>query len=344
MAKVDLSIIIVSWNVWDLLRACLTSIEANSHPNTASNSQQKARLLETSDARASFEVIVVDNDSSDATPDLAPTLFPWINFVASGRNLGFTGGNNLGYAHASGEFIYFLNPDTELTGDSLWVLFKALADDPTVGVVGPRLQYTDGQRQNNRRRFPDRFTGFWESTWLGQLWPRNPWVRKMHMADWPDTIRHDVDWLVGAALCIRRSAIEQVIVPGTIGPFDEAFFMYSEELDLCRRIKSKGWRIVYLPDALVIHYEGRSSEQVLAHRHIQFNTSKVLYHRKYFGSTWAELLRTYLLFEYRIQIVVEQIKIALRHKTDLRRIRLNVYHEVLASKLESSQTKEQAAK
>ena len=241
---------------------------------------------------------------------------------------------------SSGRFVYFLNPDTEIDQgdpetDGLWRLYRALCDDETVGMVGPRLRYADGTPQESTRRFPTPLTGFFESTWLGRLWPGNPWSRRLHMADWQVNFRHDVDWIVGAAMLARREALEQVRMAAYNGPFDEGFFMYSEELDLCRRIKEAGWRIVYVPESLVIHYEGRSSEQVVAARHIHFNTSKVYYYRKYFGHRWAEIMRRYLLFEFRWQMWVERAKRLLGSKRDLRAARIDAYKEVLASGLHS---------
>jgi GT2 family glycosyltransferase len=307
-------------------------------------------------------VIVVDNASSDATVEGIQARFPWVRLIASQENLGFTKGNNRGYAESRGEYIFFLNPDTEIinteessakeesrqqnstlaseathygapsgprtTQDSLWKLYRTIRDDPQVGMVGPQLRYADGSIQSSRRRFPDQLTGFFESTWLGQAWPDNPLSRQLHMSDWPATIRHDVDWLVGAAMLVRRQVLDDMA-----GPFDEGFFMYSEELDLCRRIKLAGWRIVYVPEAVVVHYEGRSSEQMVVARHIHFNTSKVRYYRKYFGNGWAELLRRYLLLEFRVQTLLEWLKLRVGHKRQLRITRLQAYREVIRSQL-----------
>jgi GT2 family glycosyltransferase len=289
-------------------------------------------------------VIVVDNASTDVTVDGVRALFPWVRLIQNETNSGFTGGNNRGYWESRGSFIYFLNPDTELptphslpptphSPNTLWTLFTTIHNEAGIGVVGPQLRYGDGSLQSSRRRFPGRLTGFFESTWLGQAWPQNPWARRMHLAGWPATIRQDVDWVVGAALLCRREALEAVRQPSDPGPFDEGFFMYSEETDLCRRLKRAGWRVVYQPEAVVIHYEGRSSEQVLAARYIRFNTSKVRYYGKWFGPVWAEALRRYLLFEFRVQLLLEQLKGGLGHKRALRAARVQVYREVIASEL-----------
>jgi N-acetylglucosaminyl-diphospho-decaprenol L-rhamnosyltransferase len=334
---VDLSIIIVTWNVWPLLRACLHSLAAATKPTAL---EPSIRSFGPSTAGPTLEVIVVDNAGHDETARQLPLDFPWVRFLRSEENLGFTGGNNLGYRTSRGESIFFLNPDTTLLDatasgapNTLWQLYQTLSSDEAIGMVGPQLRYGDGSWQNNRRRLPTPLTGFWESTWLGRLWPNNPWVRAYHMHDWPATALHDVEWIMGSAMFARRVALEEVRRAGDNGPFDEDFFMYSEEMDLCHRLRLAGWRIVYDPAALVLHYEGRSSEQVVAARHIRFNTSKVHYYEKYFGRRWATLLRHYLLFEFRLQLILEWCKLQVRHNATLRRARIAAYQQVLRSQL-----------
>ena len=340
----DLSIIIVSWNVWPILAGCLRSIE---HASQAVPGERYLRRFGPASAPVTLEVIVVDNASSDATVEELPRTFPWVQFMAGSENLGFTRGNNRGYAASRGRFVYFLNPDTELDHgqthrlaaarglppphDSLWTLYAAMADAPGVGMVGPQLRYPDGEQQSSVRRFPTPPTGFFESTWLGRFWRGNPWSRRMHMADWPVAFRHDVDWVVGAAMLCRRQALEDVRTQE--GPFDERFFMYSEELDLCRRLKLEDWRVVYVPEAVVIHYEGKSSDQASASRHINFNTSKVRYYEKWFDRPWPDLLRHYLLLEFRTQLWIERAKLLLGSKRDLRRERIEAYRQVISSGL-----------
>jgi N-acetylglucosaminyl-diphospho-decaprenol L-rhamnosyltransferase len=340
----DLSIVIVSWNVWPVLAGCLRSIE---HASQAAPGEPYLRRFGPQGTPAVLEVIVVDNASSDMTVEELPQAFPWVRLIASSENLGFTRGNNLGYAASRGRTIYFLNPDTELDQDhthraaaahglpsphdSLWVLYAAIVEAPGIGLVGPQLRYPDGEQQPSVRRFPSPPTGFFESTWLGRFWRSNPWSRRMHMSDWPVEYRHDVDWVVGAAMLCRRQALEDVRTRE--GPFDERFFMYSEELDLCRRLKLEEWRVVYVPEAVVIHYEARSSDQASAARHIHFNTSKVRYYEKWFDRPWPGLLRHYLLLEYRAQLWIERAKLLLGRKPELRRQRIEAYRQVLRSGL-----------
>lgn len=352
--RVDLSIVIVTWNVWSLLRTCLYSIEqcTRALPDTGEQapSSVPSRRMFGPDNAYVLEVIVVDNNhGNDETVEALPAAFPWVRYLQS-ENIGFTGGNNLGYRASCGAFVFFLNPDTELvleppppsrsaddlptpTTDPgpLTQLYQQLQADPTLGMVGPQLRYGDGSWQNNRRRLPTRWTGFFESTWLGQWWPENPWAAHLHMRAVSNQQPHRVDWLNGSAMFCRRTALAAIHGPADPGPFDERFFMYSEELDLCQRMQAAGWQLAYLPTALIIHHEGRSSEQVVVQRHIRFNTSKVRYYQKYYGTLWASVLRLYLQSEYVVQILLETTKALLGHKTQLRWERVRGYGAILRS-------------
>jgi len=317
---VDLSVVIVSWNVRELLRRCLQSVVYSPQSSVLSRTQDDDQGLRT-------EIIVVDNASSDGSVEMVRAEFPQVRLIANERNLGFTRGNNQGLALSRGRYVLFLNPDTEVVGDALATMVHYMDDHPDVGALGPLLRYPDGSVQSSRRRFPTLGTALFESTLLELWWPGNPWARRYRMADWPDDVEQEVDWVVGACLLARREVLDQV------GGFDEGFFMYSEEMDLCRRIKAAGWRVVYLPSAQVIHHEGKSSEQVVPARHIHFQTSKVRYFRKYHGSWAAEVLRLFLLITYVYQMVEEGLKWLLGHKRPLRAARVRAYWQVLCSGL-----------
>jgi GT2 family glycosyltransferase len=346
--QVDLSIIIVSWNVWNLLRACIASIEQASRDAPNAQDVRFFGPATLGERAPTLEVIVVDNASSDATVDLLTARFPWVRLIRSATNLGFTAGNNLGYATSRGNTVYFLNPDTELVNsslpvavpgegavprDSLWTLYRALMDNPKAALVGPQLRFGDNSIQSSRRRFPTPLTAFFGTALIGRYWRTSPWLRHFHMEDWPNDFRQEVDWVVGAAMLARRSALEAVRLPEMDGPFDERFFMYSEETDLCKRLKDAGWHILYVPEAVVIHYEAQSSSQVVAARHIRYHTSKIRYQEKYFGAVWAALLHYFVRAYFFFQLLLEAGKWLLGHKRALRAHRVTVYREVLATNL-----------
>ncbi|HOT91003.1 MAG TPA: glycosyltransferase family 2 protein [Anaerolineae bacterium] len=311
-----LSVIIVSWNVRDLLRRALASVYASW------------------DEQPGLEVIVVDNASCDDSVAMMRDDFPQVNVIANTENRGFTGGNNQGLVAASGDFLLLLNPDTEVVGDALPRMVAYLQAQPDVGMVGPQLLNPDGSVQSSRRRFPTLPVLFFESTWLEKCAPRR-WLRYYYAQDKPDGDIQDVDWVTGAAMLTRREVVAQV------GGLDEGFFMYSEELDWCRRIRAVGRRVVYFPEARIIHYEGKSSEQVVPARHIYFQSSKVRYTRKYHGAVWAEALRLWLLAQYAWQIGVEGIKWVIGHRRELRAARIAAYRQVLRSRLRISKWKSQ---
>ena len=256
--------------------------------------------------------------------------FPDVRVIESGGNRGFSIGNNLGIAEARGRAVLLLNPDTEVVGDAIPRLLDLLWSDPAIGIVGPALRYPDGTPQSSRRRFPTRLTAFLESTLLQQYWQDNPVRGRYLLTDRPDDLRQDVDWLNGACLLVRQSLLAQ------LGGFDEGYFMYSEELDLCERARRAGWRVVFEPAATVIHHEGASSAQAVPRRHIDFNTSKVRYYRRRYGRWFGEALRTFLLITYVAQIVQEAAKWLLGHKRPLRRQRIGAHLTVLRSGLRLS--------
>jgi N-acetylglucosaminyl-diphospho-decaprenol L-rhamnosyltransferase len=320
----DLSVIVVSWNVRDLLRRCLQSVVAA----PASGEGGAART-------PNLEILVVDNASADGSAAMVRAEFPMVNVIANDQNRGFTAANNQGLAASRGRSLLLLNPDAELVGNALAEMVDCLEAHPEAGVVGPQLLYPDGSVQSSRRRFPTLATALVESTVVQEWWRDNRILRRYYMLDSPSSPLsppapdepQPVDWLVGACLLVRRAAYEQV------GGLDEGFFMYSEELDWCRRIKGAGWEVLYLPTARVIHHEGKSSEQVVPARHIHFQSSKVRYFRKHYGRFQAELLRRFLLLTYVYQAVREGLKWLVGHKRALRAERLRAYRQVLRSGL-----------
>jgi N-acetylglucosaminyl-diphospho-decaprenol L-rhamnosyltransferase len=308
----NISIIIVSWNVRDLLRQCLLSVN--------SQSLTVHRSLVT-------EILVVDNASHDGTVEMLRAEFPNVRVIANNKNLGFTRANNQALAVAQGRYLFLLNPDTELRPLALQTMVDYMAEHSDVGMLGPRLFYGDGTSQSSRRRFPSLMTAFLESTILQQWFPRNRVLTHFYMLDTSDDNTQEVDWINGSAMFTRREVYEK------LGGFDEGFFMYSEELDWCRRIKEAGWKIVYLPTAQITHYEGKSSEQAAARRDIYFNSSKIRYFRKYRGAFIAEILRAFLLLTFVYRIAEESLKWFLGHKRELRAQRVKAYWQVVKSGL-----------
>lgn len=328
---IDLAIVIVNWNVRELLRRCLASIAGSDalfmDGATAQDMVGVERYWRT-------EVIVVDNASVDGSVAMVAEYFPWVKVIANGENTGFTRGNNQGLAVTRGRYVLFLNPDTEVSSQALNQMVSYTEAHPEVGVLGPQLRYGDGSLQSSRRRFPTLATFFLESTVLQRLSPRNRVLGRYYVLDRPDDAISQVDWVVGACLLVRRAVLD------AIGGFDEGFFMYSEELDFCHRAVDAGWQVVYYPHAVITHYEGKSSEQVVAARHSRFFASRVRYVRKYHGSGAAEAVRLFLLATFVYQWLEEGLKWLAswllptqRDKRSMRRERMAAYQQVLSTRL-----------
>jgi GT2 family glycosyltransferase len=315
---IDLSVLIVSWNVRDLLADCLASIAAGPVTLIAPDGTLPGEgdLL--------TEVIVVDSASSDGTPDLVRARFPWVTLIACDENIGFTRGNNLALARARGRYLLLLNPDTVVHDDALPALVHHLDTQPEVGIAGPRVLNADGSTQSTRRRFPTPLTAFFESTWLQSHAPRRI-LDRYYVTDQPDDGIYEVDWVQGCALLARRAVYEQ------IGGLDEGYVMFSEELDWCRRARLAGWRVHYVGTARITHYGGQSTGQVETRKHIYFQQSKLRYFRKYHGRAFAFALRLFLLVSYAWQLVLEAAKGILGHKRALRRARARTYWAVLGA-------------
>ena len=315
----NISFLIVSWNVRELLQRAVQAI-----------------LDDTRDLE--IEIVVVDNASRDGTVEMLRADFsatalgtsPNVRVIANEENVGFTRGNNQGIEIAQGRYLFLINPDTEIQRGATRALleFMDASENARVGIIAPRLYYADGSLQSSRRRFPKFSTALFESTKLEQWFPHNSLITDYRLLNTDDSQTQDVDWVVGAAMFVRRAVIEQ------IGGLDERFFMYSEELDFCKRAKQAGWRVVYFPDARVLHHEAKSSEQVLARRDIYFHSSKVRYFKKHHGVLQGELLRYFLLSMFAFQWLEEGAKFLLGHKRELRAARMRAYQQVLQSRLE----------
>ena len=303
-----LSIIIVNWNVRDLLDRCLAS------------------LFAADIAPGSFEIIVVDAASADSSAGMVRGKYPAVLLLEQAENVGFTRGNNIGLARAQGEFILLLNPDTEVRRGAINLLVDYLKTNPEVGVVGPHTLNSDGSHQSTRRRFPTLMTGVFESTWLAAAAPAGV-ERDYRLLDFDDDDIVPVDWVQGSALMLRRELWRD------IGGLDESFVMYYEELDFCRRAKSAGWKVAYHGGAIITHHGGKSSEQAAAQKLIHFHTSKLRYFRKHHGVGSYLFLRAILLLQFAGQLALETAKGALGHKRELRAERVRQYWRVLQSGL-----------
>jgi GT2 family glycosyltransferase len=230
----DVSVVIVSFNTRDLLVDCIETLIAEA-------------------GAISYEIIVVDNNSRDGSADRVAERFPQAILIRSPVNLGFAAANNLGFQSARGRYLVLLNSDAFLQPGALERAVRYLDADPSIGLGGARLIGRDGEWQPSARMFPSLLNDFLTLSGLAARFPRGRFFGRFDRT-WADPmVAADVDWVPGAFSILPRALVDDV------GAFDESFFLYYEEVDLCRRIRAAGLRVRYWPDVVVVHIGGESS-------------------------------------------------------------------------------------
>lgn len=251
-----ISVIIVSWNARDYLKQCLASL-----------------TVET--CRYPMEIIVVDNASTDGSPDCVESEYPDVRLIRNADNLGFSKANNIGVSASTGDYLCFVNSDVKVLPDCITRLVEYCKEHPEAGMVGPRIIGGDGLLQRSCRGFPSVWNMFCRALAFDNLFKNNKLFTGYSLSYWPqDTIR-DVDILTGCFWLIRRPALEQV------GLLDEDFFIYGEDMDWCKRFWNKEWRVVFVPSAEAIHYGGGSSSNAPVRFYIERNKADLHYWKKH---------------------------------------------------------------
>jgi N-acetylglucosaminyl-diphospho-decaprenol L-rhamnosyltransferase len=250
------SVVIVTYNSARVIDRCLESLREHESD--------------------SVEVIVVDNASSDDTRERIEKRFPSVRLLTRPANEGLSAGINVGVAASHAPLVFLLNPDTHMTQPVLSALADFVDRDIKMGAAGPKLLNEDGTLQPSCRRYPTLWLVFFHRTsGLNRLLPGNPVARDYLMSDFDHDSERDVDWLSGAALMVRRSALE------AIGGMDEGYFLYFEDVDLCHRLHDAGYRVVYYPKVELVHYIGKSSGRLSNHTLVERHKAMWRYWRTY---------------------------------------------------------------
>ena len=276
----DLGIVILNWNTRDLLKRCLETVLASEG--------------------VTYRVIVVDNQSSDGSPDMVRAHFPQVELIVSEINGGYPYGNNLGLRalgfHGAGDvdtdaprYALLLNPDTEVPPDAFCQMVRYMDARPEIGMAGPKLVLEDGSLDLAcRRSFPTPLVSFYRFSGLAKLFPRHRQFGRYNMtfADPDDEL--EVDSVVGAYMQVRREAINDV------GLLDETFFMYGEDLDWAYRMKNAGWKVFYHPQVTVKHLK-RASSSKSKRAQMEFDRAMLIFYRKHFRTTTPLWLHSLVL-------------------------------------------------
>ncbi len=255
---VDVSIIIVNWNTRQITCECLKSVY-----------EQTKEL--------SFEVIVVENGSSDSSVEMVKNEYPRVILIENQENRGFAAANNQGMAIAKGKYVLLLNSDTFILDDAIRKAVSLADDHPKAAVVGCRILNADMTMQQSCFMFPSLLNMVLSSSYLYKLFPRSKFFGRERMSWWDRRDEREVDVVTGCFMLIRREAIE------AIGMMDEQFFMYAEETDWCYRFKQAGWRILFTPEVEIVHLGGQSSQQVRNEMLIQVAVSILQFMRKHYN-------------------------------------------------------------
>lgn len=284
MEELGLTISVVSHNSRDLLKTCLRSI------------YQKAEGIR-------FEVVVVDNGSTDGSVEMVQKDFPQVKLIQNQENLGFARANNQAIKHSKGRYILLFNPDSIFKNGSLNETVKFMDSHPEVGILGSKILNSDGTIQESNASFPNLFTEFLRvfqvkkiiasmklRKKIGQKWSRllGSTIREYFRVYWDSERIRQVDWVTGACLMVKRKAIEDV------GLLDENFFMYYEDADWCYRMRQRGWRVYYYPFLEVVHYVGKADVEFSQRVFIERHKSMYHYFQKHAGKTVLFLLRLFV--------------------------------------------------
>lgn len=285
MILLALGIVIVNYNVRDLLRDCLASVY---------------------DSRGDFtlEACVVDNASSDGSAEMVAAHFPQVRLIRA-DNQGYAAGNNLGLrafgfgaeqapGFSQPHYVLFLNPDTVLPPSALADMLAFMEEHLRAGAAGPRLVRTDGTLDKAcRRSFPTPQVSAYRLSGLSRFFPKSPRFGRYNLTYLPEGLTTEVDSVVGAFMMVRGQALIET------GLLDEQFFMYAEDLDLCFRMKQRGWQVWYNADVTVLHYKGQSSRQRSTFANVHFYRTMRLFHDKHFRQ------QTFFLVNWLIYAAIE---------------------------------------
>jgi GT2 family glycosyltransferase len=281
----QVSFCIVNLNARDYLRACLDRL-----PEAAT--------------QITWEVIIVDNGSTDGSVEMIRTEFPWVRLICNETNLGYTRPMNQALHVAQGEFLVQLNPDT-LPGEGAFdKLYSFMRANPEVGICGPKVLNRDGTLQRQCRRSAARpwdvvtyFSGLW------RLFPHSRLFGRYLLAYLPEDETAEVEAVSGSCMMVRRAVIDQ------IGYLDEQFFAYQEDSDFCFRARQAGWKVFYYPEAVVVHYGGFGGSRTQPYRGIiEWHRSYLRYYRKHLAKDYCFLVNGLMYLGVGLRLSLSLVK------------------------------------
>jgi hypothetical protein len=298
----DISIIIINTNEKHFLEPLLNSIKENVNS-------------------VAYEVIVVDNNSSDGSPEMIRERCEDVKLVEMDHNGGFSKSNNRGARIAQGKYLVILNPDTIVCKNALESMFEFLERENSVAVVGCKLLNPDGSLQRSCGIFPNLKTEFYFRTFLNRIFPKSKLVGSYLLGSWDYSSTAEVDWVTGACLMIRKDLFDQ------LGGFDERLYMYYEDVDLCYRVRELGWKIYFIPNSFIYHYLGGSWKKNRAIPIFNGCRSSLYFFRKHRRPWQTWVLKTTMFLEiFLFYLALLPFSILTREDNAVMKTRLNGYN------------------
>ena len=283
-----ISFVIVSWNASSYLRKCLSSIYCNS-------------------IKSEFEVIVIDNGSSDDSVEMVKNEFPHAKIVETHRNFGFSKGNNIGIKLARGEWLYLVNSDVVVLPNSINLLDAFVRADERIGICGPRILDKNFHLQRSCMGKPTLWRIFCTVLSLDKMMSNCKIFSGYMMRWWNYSSSMNVDILNGCFWAIRRKAIDDV------GLLDEQFFMYGEDMDYCVRLRESGWKVMYCNETAVVHYGGASSDNNPTRFYLEMYKANLKYWRKHQGMAAVAVYNSLIIAHHILRVAVRSILLPMTH-------------------------------
>lgn len=282
----NLSILIVNYKNSATLLDCLDSIYRTTHD-------------------LDFEVIVMDNNSRDEGLQAIREKFSQVCFIENKTNMGFAKANNKAAEMAEGRYLMFLNPDARLTESTVQTMIVRLKPDSATGVLGPKVLNNDGSLQYSCRTFPTVWTGLFNRySLLSTLFPNNRFTSRYLMKDFDHNDTHEVDWVSGCCMMVRKSIFQ------SIGGFDEKYFLFNEDVDLCHTMKHHGYKTLYFPQAKIFHdvttSNRKAQHNIILKRHIGMSH----YIEKHFigNPIFVFIIHAMIAFRYFTQLMINMVR------------------------------------
>jgi hypothetical protein len=270
----DVSIIIVAWNVRKLLYDCLKSVYDQTNG-------------------INFETIYVDNASKDGSVEMVAKEFPQVKIIENEKNEGFIKANNQGIKIAEGRYVLLLNSDTIVLDNAIAKMIKFADAHPQAAVVGCKVLNPDRTLQRNCFMYPSPLNMFLSATYLYKIFPKSKFFGRERMTWWDFNSVREVETVCGSCSLVRKKAIDQV------GLMDERYFVYGDDPDWCYRFKKNGWKVLFSPDAEIIHYGGQTTKQMAEEFLLQLQGSRLIFvklHRSMFAFRFACFLTALFFF------------------------------------------------